>query len=79
MCELSDGSLLGAVKFQTTLPWELDADLRIWPNDFPVLENKSFEVFKNNGYTIVSLWFFTWLVRSRGTGLFMFALFVFRT
>ena len=33
-CELMDGTLLGALKFQNILPWERDADIAFYAGDF---------------------------------------------
>jgi len=34
LCKLQAGTLLGAVKFNSVLPWELDADIIIHCNNF---------------------------------------------
>ena len=39
MCQLQEGSLLGAVKFSSILPWERDADIAILSADFHKVVN----------------------------------------
>ena len=50
-CELQEGSLLGAVKFHSLLPWEQDADLTVLSSDFSVFSNLS-KAYEKQGYYI---------------------------
>ncbi|KAF6025300.1 hypothetical protein EB796_016385 [Bugula neritina] len=39
ICELNDGTLLGSLKFEGTLPWEVDADLSVDSNNFTAVRD----------------------------------------
>lgn len=54
LCELQEGSLLGALKFNGLLPWELDADLALHSNNYTSFAEKVIPYFKSLGYTSVS-------------------------
>ena len=49
LCELQEGTLLGAVKLNKVLPWERDADITFLTSDFPKLQAIS-HVFSREGY-----------------------------
>lgn len=53
LCELNEGSQLGAVKFQGVLPWELDADIH-FPNDNFTAMFGLIPRFKAAGYRVTS-------------------------
>ena len=48
-CELIEGTLLGAVKFQSVLPWERDADIAFYAGQFDRLIIMAAD-FKKVGY-----------------------------
>ena len=50
-CELQEGTLLGAVKFNNVLPWERDADITVLSAHFNKLSNLD-NLFKEKGYTM---------------------------
>jgi len=50
---LIEGSALSAVKFNSLLPWEQDADIAISSNDFHRLDEKMKLEFEKNNYTLV--------------------------
>ncbi|XP_062503539.1 uncharacterized protein LOC134180399 [Corticium candelabrum] len=51
ICELQEGTLLGAVKFQGVLPWERDADITFLSGNYSALKNLS-EYFASNGFSL---------------------------
>ena len=51
LCELQEGTLLGAVKFNKVLPWERDADLTFHSANYSALE-KLVPVFAKAGFTL---------------------------
>ena len=51
VCELQEGTLLGAVKLNKVLPWERDADIAFLTADFPKLI-KIKDVFAKRGYVV---------------------------
>lgn len=50
ICELQEGTLLGAVKFHTVLPWERDADLTFLTSNFTAFDNLKQQISKR--YTV---------------------------
>ena len=50
VCELMEGTLLGAVKFQSVLPWERDADIAFYAGDFDKLLALALDV-ERKGYS----------------------------
>ena len=60
LCELQEGSLLGALKFKSFLPWELDADIALNRKNYTALAEKVLPYLVNQGYKTVScLWLIT--------------------
>ncbi|KAK4289559.1 hypothetical protein Pmani_037482 [Petrolisthes manimaculis] len=51
LCELQEGSLLGAVKTEGVLAWERDADITFHTGNFTALNQLS-EVFQRAGYSL---------------------------
>lgn len=49
LCELQEGTLLGALKLGKVLPWERDADLTFFSGNFSKLKTLG-EKFRKNGY-----------------------------
>ena len=52
ICQLQEGSVLGAVKFSSVLPWEMDADISILSQQFYQFVNLTAELQSQN-YTLV--------------------------
>ena len=48
-CELQEGTLIGAVKFNNILPWERDADITVLSEHFNKLKSLG-HIFQANGY-----------------------------
>ena len=60
LCELQEGSLLGALKFKSFLPWELDAASALHRKNYTAFAEKVLPYFINQGYKTVScLWLIT--------------------
>ena len=51
MCEMQEGTLLGAVKFNGVLPWERDADVTFHTSNFTAIANLA-NKFRDAGYTL---------------------------
>lgn len=51
LCEVQEGTLLGAVKFDKVLPWERDADIAFHSSNFTSLKFLASK-FKNYGYVM---------------------------
>ncbi|XP_067947171.1 uncharacterized protein [Watersipora subatra] len=51
LCELQEGTLLGAVKFNGILPWERDADVTFHSSNFTAIGKLS-EKFRTAGYSL---------------------------
>ncbi|CAH1776799.1 unnamed protein product [Owenia fusiformis] len=52
LCELQEGTALGAVKFNKVLPWELDADITFHSSNFSKFESLA-SSFRQLGYKLV--------------------------
>ena len=52
---LEEGTLLGAVKFGTLLPWERDADFRISFNDFNRFREEIIPDIKTDGIDLLKV------------------------
>lgn len=50
-CELSEGTVLGSVKFESLFPWEIDGDIHWRSKDHQKLRNAT-HLFKSNGLTL---------------------------
>ncbi|XP_078359839.1 uncharacterized protein LOC144644262 isoform X1 [Oculina patagonica] len=51
--ELDAGSILGGVKFNGLLPWDLDGDLKVLLSDFEIFDKKeTVKHFQENGYKL---------------------------
>ena len=51
--ELDAGSLLGGVKFNGLLPWDLDGDIKVLLSDFEIFNKReTVEHFRKNGYEL---------------------------
>ena len=51
--ELDAGSLLGGVKFNGLLPWDLDGDIKVLLSDFEIFNKReTVEHFRENGYEL---------------------------
>ena len=51
--ELDTGSVLGGVKFNGLLPWDLDGDFIMLSSDMTIFgKNETIEHFRNNGYSL---------------------------
>ena len=62
-CETADGTMLGTVKFEGSLPWEGDSDVIILRSQLKTFQKKVYPILKENGYTIVrSLNFLSFLM-----------------
>ena len=46
--------MLGTVKFEGSLPWEVDGDVEILKKDFPAFEEKIYPLLRKLNYKIVS-------------------------
>ena len=55
LCELEEGSLMGALKFNSILPWEIDGDITLHQDNFTAFGEKITELAKQQGYTLVSM------------------------
>ena len=55
LCQISDGTVLGAVKFNSALPWEIDADMEIDSTNHSTYLKMMVPKLKNYGYKVVSL------------------------
>ena len=55
VCETTDGTMLGTVKFEGSLPWEVDGDVEILKKDLPAFEEKIYPLLRKLNYKIVSL------------------------
>lgn len=76
-CEMQEGTILGALKFNGLLPWELDADLTLHAKNYTAFGEKVIPYFAENGYTwvrsdqkvkAVVIAMFSWLASAVGTG-----------
>jgi len=54
ICELNDGTLLGSLKFEGTLPWEVDADLSVDSNNFTAVRDILAPYLKSKNLSFVS-------------------------
>ncbi|KAL3879790.1 hypothetical protein ACJMK2_032073 [Sinanodonta woodiana] len=54
ICELQEGTALGAVKFNKILPWERDGDLTFLTSNYSTF-SKLAEAFTRAGYTLIDL------------------------
>lgn len=55
LCELQEGTLLGALKFGSSLPWEVDADITLHANNFTAFAELLFPYFAEKGFSHVSI------------------------
>lgn len=55
MCELNDGTLLGALKFNGILPWEIDADISVEGDNFTKFADLVAAAVVTEDYTFVSV------------------------
>lgn len=54
LCELQEGTLLGALKFGGSLPWEVDADVTLHAKNFTSFATLIFPYFRKLGFKCVS-------------------------
>ena len=55
LCELHAGTILGALKFNYDLPWEVDADIHIEPSNYSTYVQIALPKLKKQGYRPVRL------------------------
>jgi len=55
LCEIQEGTLIGTLKFNGVLPWELDADLALHQNNYTAFAEKLKPYFTGMGYKWVSI------------------------
>jgi len=56
LCQLNAGTNLGAIKFNSVLPWELDADISVHHSNLTAFDKlKSNFLAKNSGFTWVCI------------------------
>ena len=67
ICELKEGTALGAMKFGKTLPWERDGDIAFLSNNYTALQNLK-SLFKSEGYVLKDLESVRCCVDNRKTG-----------
>ena len=74
-CEISDGTALGAVKFQGQLPWEVDADVSIEQKNMTAFKKIVGPAVKKYGFRFVSTCYmesvFVYLILTSGEMVFM--------
>lgn len=54
ICQLSGGTVLGAIKFYGILPWEIDGDISIDSTNVTALKKVMVPQLKKQGYRFVS-------------------------
>jgi len=54
ICELKEGTLLGSLKFEGTLPWEVDADLAVDSKNFTAVRDILVPYLKSEHLSFVS-------------------------
>ncbi|XP_067937840.1 uncharacterized protein [Watersipora subatra] len=53
-CEVTDGTILGTLKFETSLPWEIDADIEIEANNVSTFNSRVASKLKSLGYSVAA-------------------------
>ena len=53
-CDVTDGTILGLLKFESSLPWEIDADLQIETGNVTTFYSRIAPNLRKLGYSVVS-------------------------
>ena len=58
-CELHAGTILAALKFSSNMPWDIDGDVHVQPENFTSYAKIAFPKLEAQGYSVVSSLSFT--------------------